>query len=445
MPLVAFFQNYPKVLGLNARNLDYVMQNSGSSQSFIANNKLKTKEILKKAGLPVPATYFVISGKKSFEDFQWKLPKSFVLKPNGSLGGQGVLIVYGKKKDMPFWIKAGQRIISLSEIQHHVFNILEGTFSFEQKSDIAIFEERIKLHPVLKPYTFKGGIPDIRVIVYEKIPVMAELRLPTRESEGKSNLHLGGIGVGIDMKTGITTTAIQHNHAIDNIPKTRLILSGIQIPRWKKILEIASRAQESIGIKYLGIDIALDREKGPVILEVNARPGISIQLANQAYLRERLKRIENLKVKTTSRATRLSQELFGGEVEEELEEISGKKVIGIFESVKIVSSQGKTIELIAKIDTGAYRTSLDRAIAEKLKLKKSPRPAKKFVSSLGKEEREFVGVEFNLAGQPIKTEASVTDRLLLRYDMIVGRRDLKNFLIDPWKHRRNPLFLHKET
>jgi predicted ATP-grasp superfamily ATP-dependent carboligase len=43
------------------------------------------------------------------------------------------------------------------------------------------------------------------------------------------------------------------------------------------------------GLGYLGVDIVLDRDKGPMLLELNARPGISIQNANRFGLRDRLR------------------------------------------------------------------------------------------------------------------------------------------------------------
>jgi alpha-L-glutamate ligase-like protein len=425
------FKNYRGILGLNARNLDYVIKKHGQRLD-VANNKLLTKKILQGAGLPMPETYLVIRNKNDFNKFNWDLPKSFVIKPSRSLGGEGVLIIYGKKKNIPVWIKAGQRLIDLEEIKYHVYNILEGNFSPKEKEDKAIFEERVKLHPAFKPYTFKGGIPDVRVIVYQKIPIMAQLRLPTEESEGRSNLHLGGIGVGIDLKTGVTTTSIIHDRFIDKIPGTRHILSGIQIPYWKDVLQIAALAQKHAGIDLLGIDIAIDREKGPMIFEINSRPGIAIQMANQSPLRERLKRIEGLKIKSANRGTKIAQELFGGEIEEELEEISGRKIIGLFEFIEIVGLNDKKLKLIAKIDTGAYRTSVDKDLADKLNLKESKKKIK-FVSSLGEEERRLVDLTFSLAGQNITTEASVANRSSLKYSIIVGRRDLDLFLLDPLK------------
>jgi glutathione synthase/RimK-type ligase-like ATP-grasp enzyme len=46
------------------------------------------------------------------------------------------------------------------------------------------------------------------------------------------------------------------------------------------------------GLGYLGVDMVIDRERGPLLLELNARPGLQIQVANQAGLRSRLALID---------------------------------------------------------------------------------------------------------------------------------------------------------
>ena len=171
---------------------------------------------------------------------------------------------------------------------------------------------------------------------------MAMLRIPTKESDGKANLQQGAIGVGIDMATGITTTAIQgKNKFIEKVPGTRLSLSGIKIPYWKDILTLAVKAQEVSGLGFLGADIAIDKEYGPVFLELNARPGLSIQLANLAGLKRRLERVTELKIKTIEKGVRVGMDLFGGEIEEEVEEISGRKVIGTMEKVRLIGKEWK--------------------------------------------------------------------------------------------------------
>jgi hypothetical protein len=48
------------------------------------------------------------------------------------------------------------------------------------------------------------------------------------------------------------------------------------------------------GLGYMGTDMVLDKEEGPMVLELNARPGLAIQIANGAGLLPRLQHIENL-------------------------------------------------------------------------------------------------------------------------------------------------------
>src|SRR5688572_1040037 len=125
---------------------------------------------------------------------------------------------------------------------------------------------------------------------------MAMLRLPTKESGGRANLHQGAIGVGVDIATGITTRAIWHGEQIVFKPGTEKKLRGIKIPSWTTILETAVRTQMSSHLGYIGVDIVLHPDKGPMVLETNAQPGLQIQLANMEGLKKRLERIEDLDV-----------------------------------------------------------------------------------------------------------------------------------------------------
>ncbi len=250
-------KNSNGVLGMNARNLDYIRPNNLLAAKKLADNKLLSKKILKKNDLPIPQLIAKIKSRDDLEKFDWQvLPETFALKPNRGFGGEGILIVYGKKKParpsatMAFragngfalgdadgnhqdtWIKADGSLITVADLKSHIQNILDGSFSLSNTPDIAFFEERLQLLKLFKPYSFKG-IPDIRVIVFNKVPVMAMLRLPTKESGGKANLQQGAIGVGIDIASGIIPTAIQgKNKFVEQIPNTRLTLSGIKIPYW---------------------------------------------------------------------------------------------------------------------------------------------------------------------------------------------------------------------
>jgi alpha-L-glutamate ligase-like protein len=434
---------------------------------------------LSKAGLPILDTINIIKSRRELSEFDWQsLPDSFALKPNRGFGGGGILVVYGRKKksrSLPSgtklrsrrpsinlfsgfkktkntqveidqekeknltWIRADRSLITKEKLESHIFDILEGNFSLFYMPDIAFFEERVKVVKELKPYSWKG-IPDVRVIVYEGIPVMAMLRLPTKESRGKANLHDGAIGVGVDLATGRTLSAISRGTFIDYYPGTRYLLRGIKVPSFKESLRIAVNAQKRIKARFLGVDIAVDREKGPMILELNLRPGLQIQIANMAGLEGRLRRVKGLSLKSEKRAVRLAQQLFGAEEYEE-EEIYGKKVLGVIEEAEIPYKdikKGKEIEKrykkLAKIDTGASRTSISYDILKKLKIEEFVE--KRIVrSSLGEEIRPTVPLTFYLKKEKIETEVFVSDRAQMKYEMIIGRRDLKNFVINPAKTR----------
>ncbi|MEA2007351.1 MAG: sugar-transfer associated ATP-grasp domain-containing protein [Patescibacteria group bacterium] len=451
---------------MNARNLKYIRPYNLSGSKRLADDKLYSKEVMKKAGLPVPKLITRIRSRNELDDFDFgSLPNSFVLKPNFGFGGEGILVVYGRRKDQDnVWVKADRKIITENDLKTQIGNILDGSFSRTNTPDIAFFEERIMLSKDFKPYTYKG-IPDIRVIVFNRVPVMAMLRIPTELSGGTSNMHMGGIGVGIDMATGVTTSAIQFDRSVEYVPNKRLLLSGVKIPYWDDILNYAVKAQDVSGLGYLGADIAIDRERGPVFMELNARPGLSIQNANEEGLLGRLRRVEGLKVKTIKRAIALAQNLFGGEIEGEIEDMSGKKIIRTIEKIKLTGKNGKELEIEAKIDTGAHSTSIDKDVAIKLgfsdvidyfdKIEKPKDITRKTGRTIKKEIRkkylekhrdlQDIGIIYSPSGATIRpkiilnyvmdrrkvvSRANIVRRTDLKYPMIIGRRDLKRFMVE---------------
>ena len=460
---------------MNARNLDYIRPYNRKKAKNLADDKILSKRMLKKGGIPVPKLLAKIKSAEELENFDWSsLPSTFALKPNRGYGGGGILVVYGRKKNhskialseenqepQPVWIKADGSKVTVEDIKSHILNILDGAFSLANMPDVAFFEERLTLLKLFKPYAYKG-IPDIRVIVFNRIPVMAMLRLPTKESGGKANLQQGGIGVGIDLASGVTTTAVLgKGKIIDYVPGTRMLLSGIKIPYWKEMLLLAVKAQEISGMGFLGADVAIDRERGPVFLEINARPGLSIQVANLSGLKERLERIKGLKIKTAARGVRVGRDIFGGEIEEEVEDISGRKVIGTIEKIKLIGRNGKTAEVEAKIDTGAGFTSIDTDLAEQLGFEDTVREYQKIeatyadIQHLGKKERwniykniphlestvvvnsasgstyrPTIRITVVLDGVVIPTKVTLINRAHLKYPIIIGKRNLRKFLID---------------
>lgn len=479
------------ILGMNARNLSYVRPYNSTKAIELANNKLRSKKVLFAAGIPVPEVYGIIKSRKDLEEFKWeRLPKSFVLKPNRGMGGEGIKVIYGQKKSGD-WVLSEGRAVNVDDLKSHILNIFDGFYSLYGGEDIAFLEERVKICTALKPYSYRG-IPDIRIIVYNNVPVMAMLRLSTKESSGRANIHMGGIGVGIDIATGITTQAIQHDKMIERTPDTRLKLSGIRIPYWKDILRIAIQCQKASGLGYIGVDIAIDKEKGPMVLEINAHAGLSIQIANLAPLKYRLQKVRGIKIKSESHAIRLAQDLFGGEIEQEIEEISGKQILGMIENIKIrrrsdpdkepvdeknLSQKEKAklekakakeyIELKAKIDTGAGYSSIDKALARQLGygdvIDEFDRATENILertssqqerndllrgmlskwgegfgrvivrSSHGASYRLIIKMDIVLSGIKINTPVTVIERADLKFPAIIGRKSLGSFLVDPSK------------
>lgn len=142
---------------------------------------------------------------------------------------------------------------------------------------------------------------------------MAMIRLPTKLSDGKANLHQGAIGAGVNMADGITTSAVWKNSIIDEHPDTGNSIGGIELPGWTGLLDIASRCCDMTGLAYQGVDMVLDKDAGPMILELNARPGLNIQIANQSGLLHRLKKVEQnyLKLGTIRDKINFAMEHFG--------------------------------------------------------------------------------------------------------------------------------------
>ncbi len=132
------------------------------------------------------------------------------------------------------------------------------------------------------------GAPDIRLVMLYGYPVMAMLRAATKESDGRANLHQGALGIGIDLATGRTIRAVHYGKPLTHHPDTGVELIGIQLPGWDKILDIAVTCQEMTGLGYLGVDLMIDETRGPLMIEVNARPGLAIQMANGVGLLRRL-------------------------------------------------------------------------------------------------------------------------------------------------------------
>ena len=255
------------VLGMNDRNYSVIAKYNRRSLYTLVDDKVKTKRLAISININTPKMIGIIEHQyqvKNLLDIV-KGYDTFVIKPAHGSGGKGVLVI--KEYDAEHFYSASGDVLSFIDVFQHVSCSLSGLFSL-------------------------GGVPDVRVIVYKGFPAMVMMRLATKESGGRANLHQGAVGVGLDVRTGQPLNAVMHNKTILQHPDTKANLMDLRVPFWKEHLIIGSLAYDMTGLGYLGADIVLDKNRGPMMLEVNARPGLAIQITNGRGLKNRLKEID---------------------------------------------------------------------------------------------------------------------------------------------------------
>ncbi|MBW3196902.1 alpha-L-glutamate ligase-like protein [Marinobacter nauticus] len=282
------------MLNMNRRNVDYIARYNDRTSYPLVDNKLKTKLAVSEYGVKTPKLLQVVRQQHEISHFREMAEDlaGFAIKPAKGSGGKGITVITGRDGDD--FIKASSARISVAMLERHLTNILAGLYSLAGTPDVAIVENLVQSSPALAKYSFQG-VPDIRIVVFQGYPVMAMLRLATTASDGKANLHQGAVGVGLDIGSGQSLNAVQFNRPITLHPDTGLALENIQIEDWENMLEMAARCYEATGLGYMGVDLVVDANEGPLLLELNARPGLAIQMANGCGLLPRLNAIESLK------------------------------------------------------------------------------------------------------------------------------------------------------
>jgi alpha-L-glutamate ligase-like protein len=273
------------VMGMNERNLRMIYANNPREYYALADDKILCKEILEKNKMPCAKTYGVIenigdivSGWESVQQYD-----KLAIKPANGSGGGGIKIL--RKNAEGQWMGSG-KLITDDEIYFHLATIIFGVFSLGS-TDRVLIEECIEPHSFFTEI-YPQGVPDFRVIMLHNEPVMAMLRVPTDKSDGKANLHQGGLGIGIDIEKGLLMQAFDGKSYHDLHPDNGKVINGKIIEYWDDIVEVSILTARLFPLNYLGIDIVLDHKKGPMIMEINVRPGLAIQLANKKGLKQAL-------------------------------------------------------------------------------------------------------------------------------------------------------------
>lgn len=351
---MSLFSKASGILGMNARNLLFLSRYNSRTNRRLADDKLFTKRFLQARGIGVAKLFSVVRTPAELRAFDTStLPARFIVKPNRGYGGEGIIAIHNRTGNK--FIDPSGHAYSWDDLFEHCLGILDGRYAVSGLSDTVLFEELLIPHDYFRTLS-PSGLPDIRIIVFKYVPVIAMLRLPTPQSNGKANLHLGAVGVGIDIGTGKANYAVQYNTLIRKLPNGESI-RNICVPQWHDILLTAAKTQYHSQIGYLAVDIALAKT-GVKILELNARAGLAIQISNQAMLRKRLEKVADLKVASPTEGVRLGQSLFTRVVADKATmapKTSTKPIIGLYEQVQVLNAPGATT-LAAKIDPHAEET-----------------------------------------------------------------------------------------
>ena len=285
------------VMGLNRRNVHYIGNYNPRHLFPLVDDKLKTKNLAQQSGVRVPELIGTVQYQHDVNNVDQIVRDldMFVIKPSKGSGGKGILVIVGRDGDK--FIKTNGNLATLADVRRHVSNILGGLFSLGGKRDVAMIESLIHFDPSLSQFSHEG-VPDIRFIVFQGFPVMAMIRLATHDSQGKANLHQGAVGVGLDLATGKGTKGVRFDKPIKIHPDTNAKLSDLEVPHWEEMMELSAKCYDMTKLGYLGADIVLDEKRGPLLLELNARPGLAIQIANNSGMLGRLTYIEDGKAPT---------------------------------------------------------------------------------------------------------------------------------------------------
>lgn len=299
------------VLGMNARNYNFISKNNNRRLYPLVDNKVITKKLALEHDIRAPKLIGIIEYQHEVKDILSVVGKykEFVVKPAQGSGGKGVLVIVDY--DGKHFTTASGRVITFNELYQHISNILSGLYSLGGRYDSAVIEELVHFSKIFSDFSFQG-VPDVRIIVYKGYPIMTMMRLATKESGGRANLHQGAVGVGLDIRTGKALKAVMRDKPILKHPDTGADLMSLEVPMWREHLEIGSKAYDMTGLGYIGADIVLDKDKGPMMLELNARPGLAIQIANGIGLQKVLKKVDKHYPKDLDAMKRVEFVLSGG-------------------------------------------------------------------------------------------------------------------------------------
>ncbi len=383
------------ILGKNARNLVYIKKFNPRRIIRLADNKLKTKSFLKERWIPVPETYWVLKSRKELFDFDFSQleKKNFVVKPNKWSKGEWIYVVkFLDDKDMEkenippkekewffdnflrFWAsskfdhyyKIQDQIISDDVFRRYLTDVLDGKHSMTLGQDKVLIEEKLKPWKNFKRYC-RHGLADIRVIVFNLIPVAAMIRVPTLESWGKANIARGGIGFGIEVGSWKIKSMYYKKQIFTNsFPGEYEENYDKKITFWDEVLLYSSKIQYFVNLGYLALDWVIT-DDGPKLLEINSRAGLDVQLASNLPMKKRLNKVMDISVKDPEKWVEIAKSLFTKAKSSLIEQ---SKVLYLSQKWNLIiewEEEDETIPLNIKIDWNKDKNYISSNLYSKIK------------------------------------------------------------------------------
>jgi alpha-L-glutamate ligase-like protein len=281
-------------LGLNRRNHRYLAR-AGAVALRLVDDKLSTKRHLERHGIPTTRLLATCERHGAITPLVARLAETgaFVVKPARGARGAGVWLLHGCGA-------AGFRVpvggpVSAGRVALHLADVVSGAFSRGRQPDTGLVEEMIRPHATVRRWS-PYGVADCRILVFRGVPVLAMMRIGTRRSRGRGNLHAGAVGVGIDLVSGQSVHAERGGHALTAHPDTGVPLLGRPMPAWRESLLLAARAAATVPLDLLGVDVLVDRRRGPLVVELNARPGLTIQVTNRVGVASLLEQLAGVPI-----------------------------------------------------------------------------------------------------------------------------------------------------
>ncbi len=427
------------ILGNNARNLLYIKKFNDKKGIRLANNKLQTKDFLSERWIPFAKTYGTISSRKELYEFDFSyLPKkNFVVKPNQWSKGQWVYIVkyieeehpesfIQEKKPSPkknkrqyLWNKIyhlffqkfedlshhhgsyqiGNTLLTDHEFRRRLLDILDGKYSMNLGGDKIIIEEKLFAWEFFKEFC-EYGLADIRVIVFNLVPVATMLRMPTETSGGKANLAQWWVWLGIEVGSGKITSLLWKNKIYKTkFPKKFIHFQNKKLPYRNDILFLSSKVQYFVNLGYLALDWVITNE-WPKLLEINARAWLEVQKVSNTKLQRVLDKIEDLKIIDPEKWVEIAKTLFTPEKSDLLWQ---NKLLYLSQYAKFIIKNKETedvFDIIVEVDLNKSGNYLSAKLFDSIKESKRERYIDLYENEIVLKKTRFTKLE-NLADNKI--------------------------------------------